>query len=36
MQKKQLTWFRKDEEINWIKPNIDLKKLFEMIKLEMN
>ncbi|MFT4645985.1 MAG: tRNA dimethylallyltransferase [Planctomycetota bacterium] len=34
--KRQLTWFRKDEEINWIKPGIDLQRLFEMIKLEMS
>lgn len=33
--KRQLTWFRSDKEINWLEPKVDLKKLFEMMKLEM-
>ena len=33
--KRQLTWFGHDKEINWIKPNVDLKKLFDLMKLEM-
>ena len=33
--KKQLTWFRKDDEINWLNPKIDKPKLFEMITKEM-
>ncbi len=34
--KKQLTWFRKDKEINWLNPNIDKQKLFEILQKEMN
>jgi len=33
--KKQLTWFRKDEEINWLNPKINKKRLFEMLALEI-
>lgn len=33
--KRQLTWFRSDKEINWLEPKVELKKLFEMMKLEM-
>lgn len=33
--KRQLTWFRHDKEIKWLKPNINLKNLFDFMKLEM-
>ena len=29
--KRQLTWFRKDEEINWINPKIDKQKLLKLV-----
>jgi len=33
--KKQLTWFRKDQEINWINPKIDKTKFLEYLKNEI-
>lgn len=33
--KKQLTWFRKDEEINWINPKIDKQRFLEHLKVEI-
>lgn len=33
--KRQLTWFGHDKQIKWLKPNVDLKSLFELMKLEM-